>query len=108
MCVKKAISFVLGLFRQNILSSTDKLLQKYRNIDTSLICSLHSQYSFAKQVMPKDVYGTPTLHKFEDAEFYVPEKLHQYLITLYGQNYMELPPEHKRRKIPVVFYDENL
>ena len=57
-----------------------------------------SQYSFKKQSMPRTYYGTPTLHQFEDAEFYVPERADEYLKHLYGADYMEIPPESKRRK----------
>lgn len=48
--------------------------------------------------MPRTYYGTPTLHRFEDAEFYVPERTDEYLKHLYGADYMEIPPESKRRK----------
>jgi phosphorylcholine metabolism protein LicD len=38
------------------------------------------------------------LHKFEDSYFFIPEKIDDYLTTLYGCDYMKLPPENKRRK----------
>ena len=69
----------------------------YRHHDTERICSLCSQYSFEKQVMPKTVYGTPTAHRFEDAELYLPENPDAYLTTLFGEDYMTVPPVEKRR-----------
>ena len=48
--------------------------------------------------MQKEVYGVPTLHKFEDTELYIPENINSYLTTLFGEDYMQLPPENKRRK----------
>ena len=96
--VKKAISAGLAPFRKNILCSFDKTLKKYWHSQTKYICSLCSQYSFKKQVMLKTVYGTPVLHRFEDTELYIPEQVDTYLTTLFGADYMELPPVEKRRR----------
>lgn len=98
MVAKKMVSFVLNPFRNIILSSFDKLLKKYRCEDTAKICSLCSQYSFQKQVMPREVYGEPTLHVFEDVKLYIPENITEYLTTLFGEDYMTLPPQEKRRR----------
>lgn len=95
---RKALSIALQPFRKNILCSFDRLMKKYRESETEKICSLCSQYSFSKQVMAKSVYGVPTLHKFEDSEFYIPKDYNSYLTTLFGNDYMEIPPESKRRK----------
>lgn len=98
LVVKKMISIGLSPFRNAILCSFDRLLKKYRYVETSKVCSLCSQYSFEKQVMPRTVYGEPTLHTFEDVELYIPERVAQYLTTLFGEDYMSLPPEEKRRR----------
>lgn len=98
LIAKRILSFLLRPIRQNLLKSFEKMMCKYENIDTLSVCSLCSQYSFKKQAMNKKIYGTPTLRRFEDGEFYFPEKLEKYLITLYGDNYMEIPPVEKRRK----------
>ena len=45
--------------------------------------------------MDRSLFGTPQLYPFEDAEFYGPEKIDDYLMHLYG-NYMQLPPEDQR------------
>ncbi|MGN0807258.1 MAG: phosphorylcholine transferase LicD [Candidatus Coproplasma sp.] len=63
--------------------------------DTPLRYESLSQYSLEKIVFPKEIFGTPKLHKFEDAEFFIPEKAEEYLKIKY-KNYMELPPEEKR------------
>ncbi len=97
MVIKKMMSICLCPFRNIILHYFDKLLKKYRYEETTHICSLCSQYSFKKQVMPKEVYGQPTLHAFEDVELYIPEDITKYLTTLFGEDYMTLPPEEKRR-----------
>ena len=95
---KTVISFLLAPFRKNILHSFDKLLKTYSKADTEYVCSLCSQYSFKKQVMLRTVYGMPVLHKFEDTELYIPENVDLYLTTLFGEDYMEVPPVEKRRK----------
>ena len=98
LLIKKVVSTILSPLRNPIIASFDKLCQKYVKTDTKRICSLSSQYSFKKQVMPKEIYGTPTLHVFETEQFYVPEKLNEYLTILYGPDYNEVPPIEKRRK----------
>lgn len=47
-------------------------------------------------VMPKEIFGQPTPVMFEGNEVLGPEKIEDYLTRLFG-NYMELPPEDKRR-----------
>lgn len=98
LLAKKVVSVGLIKFRKQIISSFDKLCKKYSNAETSRVCSLSSQYSFKKQVMSREIYGTPTLHAFETEQFFVPEKLDKYLTTLYGADYNEVPPVEKRRK----------
>ena len=48
-----------------------------------------------KEVHAKEIWGTPTLYKFEDTEFYGVENYDAYLSHLYG-DYMTLPPENER------------
>ena len=95
---KKMISQILKTFRNIILNKGDKLLKKYKDEKTIKVASLCSQYSFKKQLMDKKIYGTPTLVKFEDAYFYIPEMYDEYLSQLFGEDYMLVPPEEKRRK----------
>ena len=40
--------------------------------------------------------------KFEGVDVYVPHKVHEYLISEFGPNYMDLPPVNKREKHYVV------
>ena len=81
-------------------------MTKYNNIATECVCSMASQYKYAKQTMHRNIYGTPTLVKFEDAEFFAPENICQYLQQLYGKNYMQIPPVEKRRTPETVYIKE--
>ena len=96
--MKKFVSLLLMPFRPYLLKKNDTLIKKYRCLTTNLVCSICSQYSFAKQVMPRNFYGEPKLHSFVDTEFYIPENVHDYLAQLYGNDYMQIPSENKRRK----------
>ena len=95
---KRIVSLFLKPFRNVILKKCNELMKLYMNEQTSFVCSLCSQYTFKRQLMPKSYYGNPTLHVFDDAEFYIPEQADKYLSALFGSDYMQVPPEDKRRK----------
>ena len=48
-------------------------------------------------VMTKDIIGKPTPVMFEGHEVMGVEKVKEYLLTLFGDTYMEVPPEGHRR-----------
>ena len=48
-----------------------------------------------REIMSKDIMGTPKLYKFEDMEIYGAEDFDEYLTHLYG-DWRKLPPEEKR------------
>ena len=48
-----------------------------------------------KEIIPKRLLGTPTLHKFENIEVYIPERYDEYLSHIYG-DWRKLPPKEKR------------
>ena len=48
-----------------------------------------------REIMPKSVYGKPTLYKFESIEVYGVENADEYLTRLY-RDWRKLPPEDKR------------
>ena len=62
------------------------------------VCSMESHYSYEKQTMDKSIYGKPSLVKFEDAYLKKKKKTEEYLMRLYGKNYMQIPSEDKREK----------
>ena len=67
-----------------------------RDYDTSkFVGNLVGRWGF-KEIMPREFLGDPTLYKFEDAEFYGPERYDDYLKNLYN-NWRQLPPLDKQK-----------
>lgn len=56
-----------------------------------------SQYSIKKQTMPKEWFGKGTLMDFEDREYVGPSDAISVVTSIFGKNYMCLPPIEKRR-----------
>lgn len=65
-------------------------------------CSKASHYSFDKLTMSSSIFGTPTLHKFEDREYYVQEHVEAYLSHLFG-DYTKLPPIEEQYRLSNIF-----
>ena len=49
----------------------------------------------SKEIMPRRIYGEPTLYSFENLQVYGVENADEYLSHIYG-NWRQLPPEEKR------------
>ena len=49
-----------------------------------------------REIVPSDYFGTPVLLKFEGIALSCPCRYKEYLTVIYGENYMQLPPEEKR------------
>ena len=56
-----------------------------------------SQYAISKQTMPVEWYGNGVRLPFEKLSLSVPAEYEKVLISIYGNNYMSLPPEDRRR-----------
>lgn len=64
---------------------------------TKLVCSYGSHYQpTSKRVLKSEWFTGEETMQFEDGSFYVPKGWKEYLIHLYGEYYMELPPVEKR------------
>jgi len=97
--IKKIIVLLLKPISYRFIGKTrEKIMRKYENCDSGLICSMTSHYSYQKQLMPFEIYGKPTLVDFDGYQFYAPEKLHEYLTKLFG-DYMVLPDEKSRTSL---------
>ncbi len=56
-----------------------------------------SQYSAKKQTIKKEYYGEGMRIPFEDRRYYAPTHSESILKSVFGENYMSLPPKEKRR-----------
>ena len=92
---RKVLSICLMPAGNLILRYLNSCMAKYDN--EGYLCSLASQYSYEKQAFAADVYGRPCEYLFEGHLFKGPQNMEAYLAQLYGANFMELPPEEKRR-----------
>lgn len=101
--VKYSYKVLLSVFSWHFLNSKQqKEMKKYNYQNSEEWCSMASHYSFKKLTMNKAIFGTPTLMKFEDREYYVPEHVVEYLTQLFG-NYLELPPIETQERLKSIF-----
>lgn len=49
-----------------------------------------------REIVPSDYFGESALLKFEGIDLSCPRRYKEYLTAIYGENYMQLPPEEKR------------
>lgn len=72
----------------------NKLCKKNNYDDSNFVGNLVGAWG-KKEIMPKKLFGKPTLHKFENIEVFIQEDFDGYLTYLYG-DWRKLPPEEKR------------
>lgn len=95
---KQLISFFLSIYPLKFLQKNIvNIMTRYDNEKTKCVASMASQYSYFKQTMDRRIYGNPILVKFEDTFLFAPENKEKYLIQLYGEDYMKIPPLNKQR-----------
>ena len=94
--VKKAVSTAIFWTSVNgINEKMDRIMRQYNDSETGFLCSMASHYSYEKQCMPREIYGTPQLVNFEGRQYYAPQQLDTYLCIIF-KDYMKLPPESER------------
>lgn len=62
---------------------------------------------YGGEIFSADVYLPPRKAVFEGIEVLIPNKVEEYLVNLYGNNYMQLPPVEKRERHFIVDFDLN-
>lgn len=80
-------------------------VKKFKGKQTKYVLNVYGAH-VAKEVVPRDFFGKPTLYDFENTQFYGVEKSDEYLKSLYG-DYMTPPPEDKRGGHNIVYVDFN-
>lgn len=93
--VKKLASIipwkVIRLFLSALMIGTQK------DSEGMYYSSFCSQYNIKKQTMPKRWYGNGVQIQFEDRIYCAPVRYKDVLTSIFGENYMEIPPVEKRR-----------
>lgn len=74
-----------------------KIATKDNNKNYSYFINYGSQYSAKKQTILKDWFGEGVKLKFENRYYRAPKEYIKVLTSIFGDSYMELPPENKRR-----------
>lgn len=75
----------------------EKVMTAVKSEDALYYVSHGSYYSYILQTNRKDVFFPAIKLRFEDHEFCAPQQWDYFLSRIYGANYMELPPEDKRK-----------
>lgn len=97
--IKRIMSYLSSLETLEALQKqrTSEMI-RYNNTNSGYVCSMASHYSYTKQTMLREIYGEPALYEFEGESFFGPAQWEEYLVKLFGKNYMQLPPVEKRTK----------
>ena len=96
-----AIIKIAGIVKIENLLSFEKAQQKY--LATIKKYSVTEGYAGTytgayklRELVPSEYFGNPRKLQFETVELSVPEKHNEYLSAIYGEKYMQLPPEEQR------------
>ena len=81
--------------RSNALKMLNRMrIGKCKESDATIIAEYDDPHALK---IPKDVYFPGRKMLFDGKAYYVPNKIEDYLSTVYGKTYMELPPIEERR-----------
>lgn len=106
--IKKTISI---MFRPITFGKINHLLDKIMSMckknKSGLTCSMASHYKYEKQTFNSSIYGKPTMEKFEDRRYCVPEHIEEYLTQLYG-DYHKLPSKETQEAQKAMIEEVNI
>jgi len=90
--------YYLGLPKEKSYKQRAKLLAKAHSFkDSKNVCSFGSHYRpYGKRVLRKVWFSGDEYMEFEGRKYRVPTGWKEYLVHLFGRNYMELPPVEQR------------
>lgn len=93
--IANALKLYKLINKKRLFNSIEKTLAKIPIKDCSRIGTITGAYTF-HEIVPKELFGTPKLYKFEDIDVCGPELYDKYLTHIYG-DYMKIPPESERK-----------
>lgn len=107
---KKIICYVMSFFysRQELYRKMHNIAVSVKERGTTHYANFGSQYNLCKQTMPVEWYDKGVYIPFEDRYYRAPTQYLMVLNSIYGDNYMQLPPPEKRRchyPMKIVFSD---
>lgn len=93
---------MLGLIQYMIphkkwVNMFDSFVSRHEKTSTMITASSGRKY-YIGEIINKDWWEPMQLVEFEGRQFYTINKVEDYLKHLYGENYMQLPPENKRER----------
>ena len=96
--VKPSRRFILHCFSSRALHRIGELLMTLANwLPGDWYVNYSSQYSAKRQTIQKKLYGEGRLIPFEDRMLCAPDDANAVLTSIFGPDYMQLPPPEKRR-----------
>ena len=86
------------LFSTSLLQKTmTKIMMGARKYGETHYANFGSQYKLKKQTMPKEWFGEGVKIIFEGHEYSAPVEYDKVLKSIFGSDYIQLPPKSKRR-----------
>lgn len=90
----RPIAFAIGRFRA--AKKSDEICRRFEHSggrDIAIVCGMYG----TRERWPRSAYEPLATLPFEGHEFPVPHDYDVYMRAIFGDDYMELPPEEKRR-----------
>lgn len=75
----------------------DRFVSRHKNPSSKITAPTGRKY-YIGEIIDRDWWEPMQLVEFEGHQFYTINKVNDYLRHLYGENYMQLPPENKRER----------
>lgn len=84
----------------------DQYFKKYEgNMDSKMVTVPSGRRHFFGEMLPRTYFQEFVLLPFESIEVYAPVCYKEYLLNLYGEHYLEIPPVSQREKHYVIDFD---
>lgn len=95
-CINRLIPRIIG--SKNLVKMIEKNAQAYKYETSDYVVRMRRSTRGFTGIIPKSIYEKDYL-EFEGHKFCIPKGYDKWLSNFYGNNYMELPPEDKRKTV---------